>query len=124
MADFQRFSDQGQVDQAVALQGKAVEARAETTRRVELQVRNAWSDLRTARAVIDAQAKNIDRAVQALKLAQIRYSQGAGTQIDVLNSQTSLTEARGSYVVALRNYSVAYASLLRATGRDLEVPVR
>jgi outer membrane protein TolC len=117
---FDGFLTKGQVDEAVALRKKAIEARDETTRRVELQVRASWSDLRTAKAVLDAQAKNVDRAEQALKLAQIRYNEGAGTQIDVLNSQTSLTQARGSYVAALRDYSVAYAGLLRATGRDLK----
>jgi outer membrane protein len=117
---FDGFLTKGNVDQAVALRAKAAEAKDETTRRVELQVRTAWSDMRTARAVLDAQAKNVDRAVQALKLSQVRYNEGAGTQIDVLNSQTSLTQARGSYVDGLRNYSVAYASLLRATGRNLK----
>jgi len=117
---FDGFLTKGQVDQAVALQTRATEAKAETTRRVELQVRTAWSDLRTADAVLDAQTKNVARAEEALKLARIRYNEGAGTQIDVLNSQTSLTQARGSYVSGLQNYSVAYASLVRATGRNFK----
>lgn len=41
-------------------------------------------------------------------------------KLDVLNAQTALTEARGSYVDALRNYSVARATLIRATGADLQ----
>jgi hypothetical protein len=43
-----------------------------------------------------------------------------GTQIDVLKAQTALTEAHGSFVDALHNYSVVRASLLRATGVDLQ----
>jgi outer membrane protein TolC len=58
--------------------------------------------------------------VRALELANSRYKVGAGTQIDVLNAQTALTDARGSYVDALRNYSVARATLIRATGADLQ----
>jgi len=54
--------------------------------------------------------------VRALELATDRYKAGAGTQID---AQTALAEARGSYVDALRNYSVARATLIRATGADL-----
>ncbi len=117
---FDGFLTQGRVHEAVALRGKAGEAKAETTRIVELQVRTAWSDLRTARAVLDAQVKNVDKAVRALELADIRYKEGAGTQIDVLNAQTALTEARGLYVDGLRNYSVARAGLLRATGEDFQ----
>jgi outer membrane protein TolC len=92
----------------------------EATVIVELHVRTAWSDVRTARAVLDAQADNVAKGERALELAQIRYNEGDGTQIDVLNAQTALTEAHGSFVDALRNYSVARASLLRATGIDLQ----
>ena len=115
---FDGFLTKGRVDEAVALRGKASEAKAETTRVVELQVRTAWSDLRTARSVLDAQADNVRKANRALELAQIRFNEGAGTQIDVLDAQTALTEAHGSFVDALRDYSVAYARLRRATGTD------
>jgi outer membrane protein TolC len=117
---FDGFLTKGRVDEAVALRGKAGEAKAETTRVVELQVRTAWSDLRTARSVLNAQTDNVRKANRALELAQIRYNEGAGTQIDVLNAQTALTEAHGSFVDALRDYSVARASLVRATGAELQ----
>jgi outer membrane protein TolC len=116
---FDGFLTKGKIDEAIARRGKAGEAKAETTRIVELQVRNAWSDLRTARGVLESQAENVKKAVRALELAEARYKEGAGTQIDVLSAQTALTDARGSYVDALRNYSVARASLVRATGADL-----
>jgi outer membrane protein len=117
---FDGFLTKGRVAEAVALRKKASDALAETTRIVELQVRTAWSNLRTARAVLDAQANNVAKGERALELAQIRYNEGDGTQIDVLNAQTALTEAHGSFVDALHNYSVARASLLRATGSDLQ----
>jgi len=60
------------------------------------------------------------KAERALELSTDRYKVGAGTQIDVLNAETALTDARGSYVDALRNYSVARATLIRATGADLQ----
>ena len=117
---FDGFLTKGRVDEARARRGKAAEAKAETTRVIALQVRSAWTDLRTAQSVLTAQSENIKKAVRALELATSRYKVGAGTQIDVLNTQTSLTEARGSYVDALRNYSVARATLIRATGADLQ----
>jgi outer membrane protein TolC len=107
------------VDEAIARRGKASEAKAETTRQVELQVRTAWSDLRTARAVLDAQVDNVRTAQRSLGIAQVRHNEGAGTQLDVLDAQSALTEARGQYVTALRDHSVARAQLLRATGVDV-----
>lgn len=117
---FDGFLTKGRVMEAVAQKGKASEAKAETTRIVERQVRTAWSNLRTAKAILTAQGKNVEKAVRALELANTRYKEGAGTQIDVLNAQTALTDARGSLVRGLRDYSVARASLLRATGDDLQ----
>jgi outer membrane protein TolC len=117
---FDGFLTKGRVDEAKARRGKAAEAKAETTRVIQLQVRSAWSDLRTAQSVLTAQAENIRKAERALELSKSRYGAGAGTQIDVLNAQTALTEARGSYVEALGNYSVARATLIRATGADLQ----
>ena len=108
------------MDEAVARRGKASEAKNETTRIVELQVRSAWSDLRTARSVLDAEAKNIDKAVKALELVSTRYDEGAATQVEVLSAQTALTDARSTFVQGLRDYSVSRARLVRATGADLQ----
>jgi len=118
---FDGFLTKGKVDEAVALRRKAGEAKAETSRIVELQVRTAWSNLRTARSVLDAQIENVKKAARALELSQARYNAGSGTQIDVLNTQTALTDARGSYVEALHNYSVSRTGLLRATGQDFRL---
>ena len=84
-------------------------------------MRQAWSDLRTARSVLEAQTKNVRKGERSLGLAQERYKAGAGAQIDVLDAQRALTEARGSYLDALRDYSVARARLIRATGADLQI---
>ena len=89
-------------------------------RQIELQVRTAWSDLRTARAVLDAQVNNVRTAQRSLDIAQTRHNEGAGTQLGVLDAQSALTQARGQYVTALRDHSVARARLFRATGADLQ----
>jgi hypothetical protein len=73
-----------------------------------------------AEAVLAAEAENVKEAERALARAIDRYEVGACTQIDVLNAQTALTVARGSYVDALRNYSVARATLVRAAGEGLQ----
>ena len=119
-AVFDGFLTKGRVDEAVARRGKASEAKAETTRQVELQVRTAWSDLRTARAVLDAQVDNVRTAQRSLEISQARRNEGSGTQLDVLDAQRALTQARGQYVNALRDHSVARARLFRATGADLQ----
>lgn len=121
---FDGFLTKGRVQEAKSLSERSVEALAETRRQVALEVRTAWSALQEAKAVLVSQEKNIETAAESLRLAGIRYEAGTGTQIDVLSAQTALTDARVSYVQALRNYSVNRARLERAVGDDLRLGVR
>jgi outer membrane protein TolC len=111
--------------------GKVMEARArhertlidldDIGRRIELEVRTAYSTFIEAREVLDSQQKVNEQAVEALRLANSRYDAGTGTQLDVLSAQSALTDARSTYVQALHDYSVARARLERATGLSIKV---
>ncbi len=71
-----------------------------------------------AREVLDSQKIVQEQAEEALRLATVRSQAGTGTQLDVLNAQTALTEARTTQIQAMRDYTVARARLERATGQN------
>lgn len=110
-------------------QGKVTEAKArhenslvdldDTGRRIELEVRTAYSSFIEAREVLDATEKVVEQGDEALRLAKSRYDAGTGTQLDVLNAETSLTEARTTKNEALHDYLVTRARLERAVGADV-----
>ncbi len=50
-----------------------------------------------------------------------RFSVGVGTQLEVLDSQVALTDARSNRVQALYDYNLANAQLVRAVGIDSKV---
>ncbi|MGA3162787.1 MAG: TolC family protein, partial [Verrucomicrobiota bacterium] len=56
---------------------------------------------------------------EALREAEARAAAGTGTQLDVLDAQTSLTQARTTQVQALHDYTAACARLERAIGEDM-----
>ncbi|MCL5097701.1 MAG: TolC family protein, partial [Candidatus Omnitrophica bacterium] len=91
----------------------------DTSRRIELEVRTAYSNFIEAKEVLDAQKMVQEEAEEALRLATARYDAGTGTQLDVLNAQTSLTEARTTQIQALHDYVVAQARLERAIGQSV-----
>ncbi|HEY3855092.1 MAG TPA: TolC family protein [Verrucomicrobiae bacterium] len=93
----------------------------DTSRKVELDVRTAYSDFIEAREVLESQETVQEEAEEALRLAEARMTAGSGTQLDVLNAQTSLTQARTTKVQALHDYSVARSRLQRAMGDDMEI---
>lgn len=115
---FDGWLTRGRVQQARAIHGRAQTEREETTRRIELEVRTEHSNFIEAREVLESQRKVQEQAEEALRLANSRAEAGSGTQLDVLDAQTALTEARTTQVQAIRDYLVACARLLRAMGAD------
>ncbi len=116
---FDGMLTRGKVMQAEALHDKSVTAVADTARRIELEVRTAYSTFIEAREVLDSQEKVQEQAEEALRLANARADAGTSTQLDVLDAQTSLTQARATKVQALHDYSVARARLDRAIGLSI-----
>ena len=113
----------GKVEAAKARRSKAQIDIDDTARRIELEVRTAHSNLIEAREVLESQSKVIEQAEEALRLSVARSDAGTGTQLDVLSAQTALTEARNTYSVALRDFSVARARLDRSMGDGVKLTV-
>jgi len=67
---------------------------------------------------VRSQQKNVEQAVEALRLANERFSAGAGTQLDVLNARTQLTQARTTELQARGNYNISVAEFDRAIATD------
>jgi outer membrane protein TolC len=109
----------GKVKQARALYAKSKTELTDRSRQVELNVRTAYSDFIEAREVLDSQAKVQEQAEESLREANARFDAGTGTQLDVLDAETSLTQARTTQVQAQHDYAAARARLERAIGADL-----
>ena len=116
---FDGFLTKGKVMQARAQRERAATELDDTSRQVELQVRTAYSTFIESREVLDSQLKVQEQADEALRLARARADAGTGTQLEVLDAETALTQARTTQIVALHDYSVARAKLERAIGNDL-----
>ncbi|MEP6663032.1 MAG: TolC family protein [Verrucomicrobiota bacterium] len=117
---FDGFLTRGKVIEAKALLERAGVDVADFARRIELEVRTAFSSFVEAREVLESQKKVQEQAEEALRLAKARVEAGAATQLDVLSAQTALTEARSTQIQALRDYSVAKTRLNRAMGNNIE----
>ncbi len=109
----------GKVIQARAQFDHAKTDLADQSRQIELAVRTAYSDFIEARETLESQEKVQEEAEEALREANARAGAGTGTQLDVLDAETSLTQARTTRVQALHDYSAARARLERAIGADL-----
>jgi outer membrane protein TolC len=110
----------GKVSQAQALFQKSKTELADRSRQVELNVRTSYSDFIEAKEVLDSQTKVQEQAEESLREANARFDAGTGTQLDVLDAETSLTQARTTQVTAQHDYASARARLERAIGAELK----
>lgn len=82
------------------------------------------SQLDAARSQIVANQSNVQASTEAvtaaraqLQLADARYAQGLGSQIELADAQTAVTTAEGNLVTAQWQLADAWASLRRALGQ-------
>jgi outer membrane protein TolC len=116
---FDGLRTQGRIKEAKANYERAGVDVDDTARRIELDVRTAYSNFIEAREVLESQKKAVEEAEEALRLARARSEAGTGTQLDVLSAQTALTETRSTQVQALHDYAAARARLERAVGNNV-----
>ncbi len=83
---------------------------------IDVEVRRAHSKFLEAQELVQATRKVVEQAEESVRLARSRFDVGAATQLDVLQTQTALTEARDNEVQALYDYNIALARLRKATG--------
>ena len=81
---------------------------------IRLQVERGYSELQSNFENIRTADVARVQAREALDLARLRFQAGVGTQIEVIESQTRLTQAEGDRVTAILNYNRALAQLQRA----------
>jgi len=85
---------------------------------VSLEVQAAYTRLDTARKAYEVAKKGEELATEALRLAQLRFDEGAGILLDVITAQSDLTAAHGAVIATGYDYLTAYAAMQKAVGAD------
>jgi outer membrane protein TolC len=119
---FDGRATEGKVQQARSLLAQNQLAYASEELAIDVEVRQALSTWEEAAELVDASKQTVAQAAEALRLASERYRAGAATQLDVLTSETALTQTRTNQLQANYNYLVAVAALRKAMGLgDVEI---
>lgn len=84
---------------------------------VEIEVRQAYLDLKTAEAKIEIERIKKTQAEQALRTAEDRYEGGRLSTLDLLDVQQSLESARLNYLQAIYICLVSKYTLEKLTGK-------
>ena len=83
---------------------------------VALEVRQAYVSILNDQTRASSAQDGTKEAEEALRIANIRYKNGLGTQLDVINAQAQLATARTNQTSAQQDYLTSLAQLTRAEG--------
>jgi outer membrane protein TolC len=84
-----------------------------------LDIQQIVVNLTQARERLDLATETVTHAQENVRLAEERYRVGAGTILETIQANASLTEASASLIEAQIDYLVNRADLQRATGRPI-----
>lgn len=83
---------------------------------IDLEISAATANLQNASSSLEIHRKNIALAEDIYKAAKLKYEQGVGSSLEVMNAETSLKEAQTNYFSSLYEALVAKVEYEKATG--------
>jgi outer membrane protein len=106
---FDGFSRGSRVEQAIIEKQKVDLNRMKYEEALKTRILEAVMNMNEAKKRISAQEKSLQQAEKALKIAQSRYRNGVGTQLEQLDTQSALIFAQTTYAQAIYDYLIAKA---------------
>ncbi len=85
-------------------------------RRIRLEVERDWLNWREVGVRIEAQSEAVRQAEKGLEVAQSRYRNGAGTQLEVLDAHVVLVDSRTGLALARRERALSLMMLESSVG--------
>lgn len=86
---------------------------------IELDVRNAYWQLKADLEKVSTQNRNVQLATKGLDIANARYENQVSNQLEVIDAQLQLKSAKLSYMNAKYSALISYEKMLKAMGREL-----
>ncbi len=84
---------------------------------IAAEVEIGYNNFQVAQQNYYSALETVQLAEEALRLANLMYEEGANTQLDVLSSRLSLTQAKLNYLSSLFDYQLSRYNLRKVTGK-------
>lgn len=83
----------------------------------DLQLDQAMINLKNGLQTLETQQRNLDLAKEVLRVSKIKYQGGLGSNLEVVNAESSIKEAQTNYFAALYDVIIAKVDLDKAQGK-------
>ena len=84
---------------------------------IDLQISQAGILLKNNWESLQENQKNMELATEIVKVSKIKYKQGVGTNLEILNAEAALKESQTNYFNSLYNAIIAKIDLDKAQGK-------
>ena len=84
---------------------------------IDFQVKQGQISLKNAYETLTEQKANMDLAKEIVRVSKIKYKQGVGSNLEVINAEIASKEAQTNYFTTLYNALIAKVDLDRALGK-------
>jgi len=115
---FDGFETKAKVDMAKARYKEAKVSSDDVIDQVAVDIKNACLNMKEAKTVIDYEKESIDEAREALRLSEVRFNNGVGTNLDVFDSEVALAEVQQNLAQGVYDYIMAKAMLDKTIGLE------
>lgn len=85
-----------------------------------IQLENAVLRMNESKKRIDAQLKSVEQAAKAVSIAEVRFKNGVGTQLELIDAQVALSRTQINKLQAIYDYLNARADWEQLTGYEEE----
>ena len=83
---------------------------------IDLQMRQSSTNLQNAFLVLESQKQSLALAEEVARVANIKFKEGVGSNLEVVSAETELRQAQTNYYSAIYDALIAKVDLQKATG--------
>lgn len=105
------------IQQAKLAYEKTQQSTALLQNSIDLEIQQASVTLTNSLESLKSQKRNLDLAQEIVRVTRIKYQQGVGSNIEVINAEADFKEAQTNYYAALYDAYIAKVDLDKATGQ-------
>lgn len=113
---FDGFTKKYQINQKKIAIDKVKNNQTLLKQSIDLENNQASISIKNAFATLETQKRNLTLAEEIVRVSKIKYKEGVGSNIEVINAESSLKEAQTNYFTALYDLMIAKVDLSRARG--------
>ncbi len=84
---------------------------------VALQMKDKFNQLEQVRQTLAAQERNVELAQKSYSIAEVRFREGTATQLELMNAELQLRQARANRLQSVYSFITAKADIENLTGQ-------